>query len=67
MSLERPVAPDPYDVLPAAPTLALTSDDIRDGEPLDDTFAHGSVCGQNLSPHPARSGFPDQTRGYVVT
>jgi Raf kinase inhibitor-like YbhB/YbcL family protein len=67
MGLHRSLAPDPYDILPAVPTFALTSADIADDAPLDELFAHRSVGGKNLSPQLAWSGFPDDTRGFVVT
>jgi Raf kinase inhibitor-like YbhB/YbcL family protein len=67
MSLQRAAAPDPFDILPPKPSFELTSDDITDGQPLDKRFAHGSVGGENVSPHLRWSGFPAETRGFVVT
>ncbi|GAA0451975.1 hypothetical protein Ade02nite_77060 [Paractinoplanes deccanensis] len=67
MSLDRAVAPDPYDLLPQVPSFTVTSTDMQDGRPLDDLFAHPSAGGKNVSPQLAWSGFPDETRGFVVT
>lgn len=67
MSLDRPVAPDPYSLLPAVPAFTLTSNDIADGQPMDKRFAHGSAGGQNLSPHLSWSGFPEATGSFVVS
>jgi Raf kinase inhibitor-like YbhB/YbcL family protein len=64
MSLDRPQTPDPYPLLPAAAAFTVTSTDVRDGERLDDRFSYE---GGNVSPQLAWSGFPAETRGFVVT
>ncbi len=67
MDLERPVAPDPYALLPAVGTFSVTSDDVRDGEPLPDEHANSGAGGGDVSPQLRWSGAPEGTRGYVVT
>jgi Raf kinase inhibitor-like YbhB/YbcL family protein len=67
MSLTRAVPPDPFDVLPELPWFTLESDDIADAEVLALPFVHDSAGGQNQSPHLRWSGFPAQTKGFVVT
>jgi len=60
----RPVAPDPFVALPPVPAFVLTSDDMRDGEPLRraQTAAGGSV-----SPSLSWSAFPEATRSFLLT
>ncbi|MFI7585690.1 YbhB/YbcL family Raf kinase inhibitor-like protein [Spongisporangium articulatum] len=64
MALDRPVTPDPYPLLPAAGTFSVTSSDITDGERIAEAFV---AAGGNTSPQLAWSGFPAETKGFVVT
>jgi Raf kinase inhibitor-like YbhB/YbcL family protein len=64
MSIERPVAPNPYDYLPPVPAFRVSSADVTDGAPLkDDQVAHLG----NTSPQLSWEGAPEGTRSYVVT
>jgi Raf kinase inhibitor-like YbhB/YbcL family protein len=65
-SLTRPVAPDPYSLLPAVPAFELRSDDVRQGERVPDAHTNTSA-GRNVSPHLAWSGFPAETQSFLVT
>jgi hypothetical protein len=65
--LDRGTAPDPLDVLPPAPTFTLTSKDLTGGGPLPLDQVYTAAGGANISPHLAWSGFPAQTRSFVVT
>jgi Raf kinase inhibitor-like YbhB/YbcL family protein len=67
MSLDRPTAPDPYDLLPPQPSFELTSTDIADGQTLGTPYINAGIGGEDISPQLAWSGFPAETKGFVVT
>jgi Raf kinase inhibitor-like YbhB/YbcL family protein len=64
VTLERPLAPDPYEFLPRVGSFTVTSPDVSDGVQLGEEFA---FAGGNQSPQLSWSGFPVETRGFVVT
>jgi Raf kinase inhibitor-like YbhB/YbcL family protein len=64
VSLTRPVAPEPYALLPSVAGFDVASADVAHGEPLATTFA---ADGEDLSPALEWSGFPEGTRSFVVS
>lgn len=64
MNLERPVAPDPYSLLPQVPTFTVESAAFTDGSELPDAQAYE---GGNTSPALSWSGAPDGTKSFAVS
>jgi Raf kinase inhibitor-like YbhB/YbcL family protein len=60
---------NPYDELPTAPALTVTSVDIKDGEKLAMRHVSGifGAGGEDVSPHVAWTDPPAGTQSYVVT
>lgn len=69
MSLDRPVAPDPYALLPAVGSFTVSSADVATGRPIDRAFVYGPDApgGGNESPALTWSGFPPETRSFAVS
>ena len=63
MDPSRPLAPDPYAVLPQ-PSFDLASNDVADGRPLPGPC---TGPGGNASPHLGWEGFPASTSSFLVT
>ena len=60
---------DPYADLPQVPTFQLTSEDIQDGQKLQQPQLSGlfGAGGEDTSPQLSWRGFPEGTRSFVVT
>jgi len=58
-----------YDSLPHVPSFTVTSADVKEGEPMPTPQRSGvfGAGGEDVSPQLAWSGFPAQTKSFVVT
>ena len=64
MSLDRPVSPNPYELLPSVAEFTVTSADVQDGQPLKDEQVSGKG---DISPQLSWSDAPESTKSFVVT
>ena len=58
---------NPYAGMPSKPSFNLSSTDIQDGEPLPAEVYGVDAGGSNQSPQLSWSGFPAETKSFVVT
>jgi len=60
---------NPYEQLPQVASFELTSEDVRDGEELEQPHWSGlfGAGGEDVSPQLSWSGFPDGTKSFAVT
>lgn len=64
MMLERPMAPDPYSLLPKVPLLEVDSPDFAEGAALPPEH---SFAGGNVAPTVRWSGAPEGAAEFLVT
>ena len=59
----------PYDTLPTVPSFEVASTDVKDGEALPTQQLSGifGAGGEDISPQLSWSGFPSETKSFVVT
>jgi hypothetical protein len=59
----------PYDTLPEVPSFEVISTDVKDGEQLPSPHLSGifGAGGDDCSPQLSWSGFPQNTKSFVVT
>ncbi|WP_372595513.1 YbhB/YbcL family Raf kinase inhibitor-like protein [Actinotalea sp.] len=64
MDLDRPIAPEPYGLLPTVPALTLRSDDLEDGVPMPGPF---TAEGGSTSPELHWSAVPPGTQSVMIS
>ena len=67
---QHQVFPDPYEFLPKVPSFHVTSTTVRNGHPLPNaqlSGIFGMPGGEDISPELSWSGFPKQTKSFVVS
>jgi len=64
MDISRPIAPHPYDLLPAVPSFTVTSNEVADNSPLP---FEQTADGGSHSPQLRWEGFPQETKSFMVS
>ena len=64
MNLDRPIAPDPYELLPKVPSFTVESTDVRQGTQIAEVHVY---AGGNRSHQLSWRGGPGGTKSFVVT
>ena len=64
MNLDRPIAPDPYELLPKVPSFTLESTDVQHGAHMAEVHVY---AGGNRSPQLSWKDVPNGTKSFVVT